>query len=112
MKIAYGYPVTSDDDHFVEIAEESMRVGSLAGAPGKWLVDSLPWRKSSSSALCWIYTYLIWFLLVRFLPDWFPGAGFKRQAKQWCDQLYNQSLEPHDYVKQQLVRILSPRPIL
>jgi len=82
MKIAYGYTIEGDDDHFVALAEESMRVGSLAGAPGKWLVDSFP--------------------ILRFLPDWFPGAGFKRQAKAWSHQLYTQSLEPHNYVKQNM----------
>jgi hypothetical protein len=46
MKIAYGYSVTRNDDPFVALAEEGMRVGSLGGAPGKWLVDSLPFRKS------------------------------------------------------------------
>ncbi|KAJ3503699.1 hypothetical protein NLJ89_g8317 [Agrocybe chaxingu] len=82
MKIAYGYTIDKDRDHFVALAEEGMRVGSLAGAPGKWLVDSIP--------------------ALKYLPDWFPGAGFKRQAKAWSDQLYTQSLEPHDWVKAQM----------
>ena len=41
---------------------------------------------------------------VRYLPSWFPGAGFKRTASQWGRQLYDQSLEPHEYVKRELVR--------
>ncbi|KAJ3772534.1 cytochrome P450 [Lentinula raphanica] len=82
MKIAYGYQVTGNDDYFVTKAEESMRVASLAGAPGKWLVDSLP--------------------ILRFLPEWFPGAGFKLQAKKWYNQMYTQYLEPVQYVKEQL----------
>ena len=45
MHIAYGYKVKSSDDYFVAMAEESMRVGSLAAAPGRWLVDSIPIRK-------------------------------------------------------------------
>lgn len=44
MKIAFGYQVAPENDYFVALAEESMRVGSLAGAPGKWLADSLPFR--------------------------------------------------------------------
>ncbi|RDB15644.1 O-methylsterigmatocystin oxidoreductase [Hypsizygus marmoreus] len=82
MKIAYGYTINEDDDHFVALAEESMRVGSLAGAPGFWLVDSFP--------------------ILRFLPDWFPGAGFKKQAKLWSHQLYTQSLEPIEFVKHEI----------
>lgn len=45
MDIAYGYKVDGINDHFVALAEESMRVASLAGAPGRWLVDSIPWCK-------------------------------------------------------------------
>ncbi|KAJ7892602.1 cytochrome P450 [Mycena leptocephala] len=82
MKIAYGYSVTRNDDPVVALAEEGMRVGSLGGAPGKWLVDSLPF--------------------LRFLPEWFPGAGFKIKAKEWSQKLYAQSFEPHSWVKQQI----------
>ncbi|KAJ7119005.1 hypothetical protein C8R44DRAFT_737850 [Mycena epipterygia] len=55
-KIAYGYTVAGNDDHFVALAEEHMRLGSVVGAPGRWVVDSLPF--------------------LRILPEWFPGAGF------------------------------------
>ncbi|KAJ7157610.1 cytochrome P450 [Mycena crocata] len=82
MKIGYGYPVTRNDDRFVALAEETMRVGSLAAAPGKWLVDSLP--------------------VLRFIPEWFPGAGFKRQAKKWSHQLYTHSLEPYVWAKKNI----------
>ncbi|KAJ3804352.1 cytochrome P450 [Lentinula aff. lateritia] len=82
MKIAYGYQVTGNDDYFVTKAEESMRVASLAGAPGKWLVDSLPF--------------------LRFIPEWAPGASFKSKAKRWHTQMYTQYLEPVNYVKEQL----------
>ncbi|KAL0565217.1 hypothetical protein V5O48_016811 [Marasmius crinis-equi] len=82
MKVAYGYTISDYNDHFVEIAEEAMRIGSLVAAPGKWLVDSIP--------------------ILRFIPEWFPGAGFKRQAKAWSEHMYLQSLEPHLWVKEQM----------
>ncbi|KAJ7477159.1 cytochrome P450 [Mycena galericulata] len=82
MKIAYGYPVTSNDDHFVALAEEGIKIASMASAPGKWLVDSFP--------------------LLRFLPEWLPGTGFKAKAREWGQKLYEQSLEPHTWVKEQL----------
>ncbi|KAF5375318.1 hypothetical protein D9757_009670 [Collybiopsis confluens] len=82
MKVAYGYTISDYNDHFVEIAEEAMRIGSLVAAPGKWLVDSIP--------------------ALRFLPAWFPGAGFKRLAKTWSEHMYLQSLEPHQWVKDQM----------
>ena len=102
MKIGYGYTMDKDSDYFVSLAEESMRVGSLAATPGKWLVDSFPIRvlqQSSYPEICLTYSTV----LVRLIPDWFPGAGFKRQAKEWGSQLYMQSLQPHNYVKRELV---------
>ncbi|KAI5121763.1 hypothetical protein M0805_009574 [Coniferiporia weirii] len=82
LRIGYGINIKISDDYFVAMAEESMRVGSLAAAPGKWLVDSLP--------------------ILRFLPRWFPGAGFHHQAEAWGKQLYEQSLIPHNHVKSQM----------
>ncbi|KAJ7765749.1 cytochrome P450 [Mycena metata] len=82
MKIAYGYPVTRNDDHFVTAAEEHLRLGSLAAAPGKWVVDSVP--------------------ILRFLPECFPGARFKRQAREWRETMYMQAMEPHIWVKKQM----------
>ncbi|KAK7014953.1 O-methylsterigmatocystin oxidoreductase [Favolaschia claudopus] len=82
MKIAYGYPVNRNDDHFVLLAEEGIKIASMASAPGKWLVDSFPW--------------------LRFLPNWFPGADFKVKAQKWSSALYQQSLEPHEWVKEQI----------
>ncbi|KAF8212348.1 cytochrome P450 [Mycena galopus ATCC 62051] len=82
MKIAYGYPVTANDDRFVQMAEEGIKIASMASPPGKWLVDSFPF--------------------LRFLPEWFPGAGFKKTAREWSQTLYEQSLEPHEWVKEQI----------
>ncbi|KAJ6567325.1 cytochrome P450 [Mycena vulgaris] len=82
MNIAYGYPVTHNDDHFVALAEEGIKIASMASGPGKWLVDSFPF--------------------LRFLPEWFPGAGFKTKAKEWGKALYEQSLEPHTWAKEQI----------
>ncbi|EJD00102.1 cytochrome P450 [Fomitiporia mediterranea MF3/22] len=82
MHIAYGYTIKSSDDYFVAMAEESMRVASLAATPGKWLVDSFP--------------------ILRFIPRWFPGASFRRSAEEWSSQLYTQSLVPFNFVKEQM----------
>ncbi|KAJ7151669.1 cytochrome P450 [Mycena filopes] len=82
MKIAYGYPVVHNNDPFVALAEEGMRAGSLGGAPGKWMVDSIP--------------------VLRFLPEWLPGAGFKKKAREYSRKLYAQSSEPYNWVREQI----------
>jgi hypothetical protein len=42
MKIAYGYKIIGENDPFVAMAEEPIRLASIASAPGRWLVDSIP----------------------------------------------------------------------
>jgi len=45
--------------------------------------------------------------LVRQLPDWFPGTGFKKTAQEWASTL-NQAVEaPYEYVKGQMVRLVN-----
>ena len=51
MKLAYGYSLTGDDDSFIQVAEESSKISGWALAPGRWLVDYYPIRKSSFSGL-------------------------------------------------------------
>jgi len=82
LKIAFGYDVSGINDRFIQLSEETITLGSLTGAPGRWLVDSWP--------------------ILRFLPEWMPGADFKRKAKEWGQRMYNQSLIPHEYVKEQM----------
>ncbi|KZS88717.1 cytochrome P450 [Sistotremastrum niveocremeum HHB9708] len=60
MKVIYGYTVESDDDRYVRIIESWMQSNNSAARPGAWLVDSYPF--------------------LRFIPHWFPGAGFKKYA--------------------------------
>lgn len=46
MKIAYGYTSSGDDDRFVAMAEEPIRLASITSAPGRYLVDSILARLS------------------------------------------------------------------
>lgn len=40
---------------------------------------------------------------VRHIPEWFPGAGFKRQARKWAPKYTDMVGIPLRYVKQCLV---------
>jgi hypothetical protein len=44
------------------------------------------------------------FTPVRFVPSWFPGAGFKRYAKSITNQLAMFENVPFDWAKKQIVR--------
>ena len=40
---------------------------------------------------------------VRFIPDWFPGAGFKRRAKEVGRELSDIEFVPFNWAKTQIV---------
>jgi len=42
--------------------------------------------------------------LVKYLPDWIPGAGFKKTAAEWHKTLTYLVNEPFSFVKQQMKR--------
>ncbi|PYH45575.1 cytochrome P450 [Aspergillus saccharolyticus JOP 1030-1] len=67
LKIAYGYAVDPfQRDPLVDLADEAVEQFSLAVRPGTWMVDVLPF--------------------LRYLPAWFPGAGFQRTAQRFRKQ--------------------------
>ncbi|KAJ7836430.1 cytochrome P450, partial [Mycena leptocephala] len=63
MDITYGIRVRSCDDPYIDIAKEAMHGLSVASIPGAFLVDTIH--------------------ALKYVPDWVPGAEFKRRAKQW-----------------------------
>ena len=68
------------------IAEETREIFEQA-AQGRFLVEAFPW--------------------LRFIPEWFPGAGWKKTAREWrrkCDQRFNIGYE---WTLEQIVRILT-----
>ena len=42
-------------------------------------------------------------LTVAYVPDWFPGAGFKVKAKEWAVTLEEMVQRPYQFVKDQMV---------
>jgi hypothetical protein len=64
MRVSYGLPVLEFDDPYIALAEETVRGAAEAGIPGTFLVDLLP--------------------LLKYVPSWFPGAGFKRMAAHYA----------------------------
>ncbi|KAJ3560891.1 hypothetical protein NP233_g10541 [Leucocoprinus birnbaumii] len=81
MRVCYGIAPQRQNDPFLSLATETMRSVAIAGNPGSFLVDLLP--------------------VMKYIPAWFPGAGWKRQGLAWArvvDQFVN---NPWDYVKNQ-----------
>jgi len=62
LEVMYGFKIRPVNDPYIKIAEDGL--GFVQGViPGSFLVDALP--------------------LLKYVPDWFPGAGFKKKAKLW-----------------------------
>ncbi|KAI4651751.1 hypothetical protein J4E93_001947 [Alternaria ventricosa] len=83
LRITYGYtPNAKGPDPLVDVAGQAMAEFADASVPGKWPVDVMPF--------------------LRFLPDWCPGTGFKRTARQMAKTLIRTAEEPYAFVKWQM----------
>ncbi|KAJ7151361.1 cytochrome P450 [Mycena crocata] len=61
MMIGLGYPITENDE-FVRIAEAAQLAMVSAARPGAFLVDLIP--------------------ILKYIPEWFPGASFKKVGRE------------------------------
>lgn len=84
--MSHGYTVQEEEDPIVNLVDVATEQFSEATRPGAFLVDVLP--------------------VLRYVPSWFPGAGFQKIAVSWSKTANDMADIPHDFVKQQMV---SPR---
>jgi len=80
--VAYGYQVAGNDDQMVRLIEEGFRIAGSLSIPGRFWVESLPF--------------------LRFLPDWFPGTGFKHVGKNAAKELSRVERIPFNWAKKQI----------
>ena len=85
MKIGYGIAVRESDDPYISIAEEALSRAAEAGIPGAFWVD--------------------WFPILKYVPSWFPGAGFQRKAERVRETSNTMAEKPFRHVQEQLVRV-------
>ena len=110
--ISHGYSVKEYDDPIVDIVEAAVSQFSECVEPGAYLVDMVPLCKSLF--LCWPVAGGINHVshslsrtgmchTVQYVPNWFPGAGWKVKAKRFADTLTEMADVPHQFVKDQMV---------
>ncbi len=87
LKISHGYTVNEGQDPIVNLVDVAVEQFSEMTRAGVFLVDVLP--------------------LLRFVPSWFPGAGFKKKVAPWTKTLDEMADIPHDFVKHQMVRLVT-----
>jgi len=63
MDTSYGIRVSESNDPYIQTAELAMDGLNQAAVPGAFLVDIIP--------------------ALKYVPKWFPGAGWKRKAEKW-----------------------------
>ncbi|CDO69938.1 hypothetical protein BN946_scf184836.g12 [Trametes cinnabarina] len=79
MEITYGHRIHSLEDEYVRIARTATVETVLAGSPGSMLVDFFP--------------------LLKGIPTWMPGAGFKRNAFRVRGMVRELMNSPYNMVK-------------
>ncbi|KII86913.1 hypothetical protein PLICRDRAFT_273725 [Plicaturopsis crispa FD-325 SS-3] len=63
MDTSYGIKIKPRNDEYIRAAHIANDSLFMAAAPGSFYVDYLPFLK--------------------YVPEWMPGAGFKRKAREW-----------------------------
>jgi hypothetical protein len=63
MNVVYGIQIAEEDDRYVTVASEALESLAIAATPGTFLVDLIP--------------------ALKYVPAWFPFAGFQRKAAYW-----------------------------
>ncbi|KZV76685.1 cytochrome P450 [Peniophora sp. CONT] len=82
LELAYGWTVQGDSDPFVKLIEDGFKVQAALVRPGAYYVEIFPW--------------------LRFVPTWFPGANFKRQAQEYKILFQGIDRVPHDWAMKRI----------
>ncbi|KAF8651376.1 hypothetical protein AX16_004823 [Volvariella volvacea WC 439] len=82
LSITYGIEVLPTDDPFLDNGEKAVHSFSIAAVPGRFLVDAFP--------------------VLKYVPEWMPGAEFKRLAREWRQLALNMLELPWIQVKKNL----------
>ncbi|KAF9872128.1 cytochrome p450 oxidoreductase [Colletotrichum karsti] len=83
LSIAYGYNTDQfKTDRLLQMMNDAMEHFAYSAAPGAFLVDIFP--------------------LLRYVPEWFPGAGWKKLANKWAAELRQTVEVPYQFVKDQM----------
>ncbi|HEV7737294.1 MAG TPA: hypothetical protein VGO47_08000 [Chlamydiales bacterium] len=101
VNFAYGYKIEPVNDPIVNFLDSNAATFAKATRPGAYLVDSFPIRTSSSSRCDFAFPFF--YVSVKHLPAWCPGASFKSEAKEVRGRLYHTRDIPFRDVKDQLV---------
>ena len=99
LSIAYDIDVQPENDPFVALSEGPLHALTAALIPSSfWVVSysSNTWRKHSIHE----QDFLPW---LKYIPTWFPGAGFRRKAREWSEEVRQMVEQPYAVAKKKFV---------
>ncbi|KAF7378396.1 Cytochrome p450 [Mycena sanguinolenta] len=79
LSTSYGIDIKPENDPHIEISEKALEAMARAALRGNFMVDALP--------------------ILRYVPEWFPGAGFKKLAREWRVAVTAMPKVPFEFVK-------------
>ncbi|KAF2100242.1 cytochrome P450 [Rhizodiscina lignyota] len=83
LALSHGYIVEPHgEDPFMNLAELAINEFAEAITPGEWLVDFIP--------------------ALKYLPEWFPGGGFKKTARRYAKTRHDFVHKPFAFTKYQM----------
>ena len=89
LSLAYGIKVLPRKDPYIRIAEEALAGMAQVSVSTRVFVDLIPFLK--------------------YIPEWMPGAGFKRQARIWFGLQKQFRERPfNDCLEELVITILHP----
>ena len=104
LNIVYGIKVDEKTNtEFVHCGEMAMQGAAIAGVPGAFLVDILPvceWSLPYDGLSNGLTDYPI----VKYVPAWFPAAGFKNIASYYRHYILKLADAPAEFAKKEMVR--------
>ena len=102
LSVVYGLEATRDDDPALLKAEGAtdLLANKITAGGGLWAVDILPCRPCLVTASTYPSADRT---SVRYLPAWFPGAGFLRKATAWRETIVDSVDFPFSLLKARMV---------
>jgi hypothetical protein len=85
LSVTYGYDVAPKNDHLVTLLESTRPAFSLGTSP-RWMINTFP--------------------ILRYIPRWLPGTGFKNYASSVKKVVTEQREAPFKYTADSLVCFL------
>lgn len=101
----YGHHVTTDDDIYVHLAEQTTKLVTEPGTPGGTIVDFFPMCEYSLCTVIRRFSLILWNDAVKHMPAWFPGARLQRHAIKTRSAIKDMLERPFNMVRQHRVRV-------